>query len=83
MLDAWISEALTEEATKLCEEEADPRTGRAQSILRVQGHHPDVARAHRELYRALMFEPRRRGGLSRLEREAVAVWVSAENHCHY
>jgi alkylhydroperoxidase family enzyme len=36
--------------------------------------------AHLELYRAVMFGP---SGLSRAEREAIAVAVSAVNECHY
>lgn len=36
--------------------------------------------AHLQLYRTIMFGP---SGLSRAEREAVGVTVSASNHCHY
>jgi alkylhydroperoxidase family enzyme len=36
--------------------------------------------AHLQLYRTVMFGP---SGLTRAEREAVAVCVSAANDCHY
>lgn len=39
-----------------------------------------VLRRHRALYRAIMFGE---SPLSRAEREAIAVAVSAANDCHY
>jgi alkylhydroperoxidase family enzyme len=39
-----------------------------------------VLRGHLQLYRAVMFGA---SGLSRTEREAIAVAVSAVNDCHY
>lgn len=50
------------------------------NILGVQSLHPDGLSAHDELYRTLMFG---RSPLSRIEREAVAVTVSAANDCFY
>ncbi len=82
MSEFWISEAQTPEAISLYEEQADAATGRTQAVVRVQGHHPGVATAHRNLSKRLMYEPRGEG-LSRQEREAVAVYVSALNGCHY
>jgi alkylhydroperoxidase family enzyme len=41
---------------------------------------PEVLEAHLGLYRAIMFGPSR---LTRAEREAIAVCVSAANDCHY
>ncbi len=41
---------------------------------------PDALRAHLALYRVVMFGE---SGLSRAEREAIAVAVSAANDCHY
>lgn len=49
-------------------------------IIRVHGIHPAVMRLHYELYVELMRGP---GPLSRVQREMVAVTVSAINHCHY
>lgn len=50
------------------------------NILGVQSLHPRGLSAHDELYRTLMFG---RSPLSRVEREAVAVTVSAANDCFY
>lgn len=49
-------------------------------ILAIQGLHPAGLRAHAGLYRTLMFGP---SPLSRAEREAIAVVVSAANDCFY
>ena len=49
-------------------------------IIRVHGVHPRVMRLHYELYVELM---RRPGPLTRIQREMVAVVVSATNGCHY
>lgn len=80
MASFWISEADSEAAKELYADQADPQTGRTQAIVRVQGHHPDVASAHRALYHALMFEG---SGLARRERETLALFVSAINGCDY
>ena len=40
----------------------------------------EALEAHLALYRTIMFGP---SGLSRIEREAIAVCVSAANDCHY
>jgi alkylhydroperoxidase family enzyme len=49
-------------------------------IIRVHGIHPRVMRLHYDLYIELM---RRPGPLTRVQREMVAVVVSATNGCHY
>ena len=49
-------------------------------ILRSHSANREVLRGHLALYRAVMFGP---SGLSRGEREAMAVAVSAVNDCHY
>lgn len=49
-------------------------------ILRSHSANREVLRGHVQLYRAVMFGP---SGLSRGEREAMAVAVSAVNDCHY
>ena len=49
-------------------------------ILRVHGVHPRTMRLHYELYLELMRGP---SPLSRIQREMLAVAVSAANHCHY
>ena len=50
------------------------------NILRIHGGNGRVMRQHHELYRELMYG---RGPLSRIQREMVAVVVSATNACHY
>jgi len=49
-------------------------------ILASHSLNADALRAHLQLYRTVMFGP---SGLTRAEREAVAVTVSAANDCHY
>ena len=49
-------------------------------ILRVHGVHPRTMRLHCDLYLELMRGP---GPLTRVQRETLAVAVSAANHCHY
>ncbi len=49
-------------------------------ILTSHSSNREVLKAHLGLYRAVMFG---QSGLSRGEREAVAVAVSAVNDCHY
>jgi alkylhydroperoxidase family enzyme len=56
------------------------RSGSIANILRCQSLHPEALHEHYTLYRTLMFS---RGALSRADREAIAVAVSAANGCHY
>lgn len=53
---------------------------RVANVIGVHSLHPDAMEAHVGLYRTLMFGP---SPLSRLEREALAVVVSAANDCFY
>ena len=50
------------------------------NILRIHGVHSAVMRQHYDLYAQLMREA---GPLTRIQREMIAVVVSAANHCHY
>ncbi len=50
------------------------------NILRIHGIHSRTMRHHHELYKELMYG---RGPLSRVQREMIAVVVSAENKCRY
>lgn len=54
--------------------------GKLSNIMRVQSLHPVAMQAHMDLYMAIMFGS---SGLSRAERELVAVVVSAANGCAY
>jgi len=49
-------------------------------IIRIHGVHPETMKHHYDMYVELM---RRPGPLSRVQRETIAVTVSAVNHCHY
>lgn len=59
--------------------EAD-RVPDTDHIIRIHGVHPATMRQHYELYIELM---RRAGPLTSVQREMIAVSVSAANHCHY
>ncbi len=50
------------------------------NILRIHGLHPRTMRQHHDLYVELMRGP---GPLTRVQREMIAVAVSAANRCHY
>jgi uncharacterized peroxidase-related enzyme len=54
--------------------------GKLSNIMRVQSLHPKAMQAHMDLYMSIMFG---RSGLSREEREMIAVVVSAANGCEY
>jgi alkylhydroperoxidase family enzyme len=72
-----------DEATGVLQEEYDAAIGRAgkvYNIVQAMSLSPPMLRASMQLYRAIMFGP---SGLSRQERELLAVVVSRENDCHY
>jgi uncharacterized peroxidase-related enzyme len=54
--------------------------GKVANILKVHSLRPSALQAHLALYMDLMFAS---GGLSRRQRELVAVVVSRENGCEY
>jgi len=58
----------------------DPEVQGLDHILEAHALNADSVRAHILLYRTIMFG---KSGLSRPEREALAVCVSAVNDCHY
>jgi alkylhydroperoxidase family enzyme len=63
--------------------EAIPESDRVpddDNIIRIHGVHSAVLRQHYELYAELMRGP---GPLTRVQREMIAVAVSAANGCHY
>jgi uncharacterized peroxidase-related enzyme len=80
---SWIEEIDAGEADgKLAETYAAliRQRGKVSNILKVQSLNPDALGNHLDLYMTLMFG---KSGLSRAEREAVAVVVSASNECGY
>lgn len=80
---AWIHMIPEEHAQgrlrKLYEKLVEPWGG-VDHILKIHSLNPPSLAAHFELYRTLM---RGRSGLSRVEREMIAVVVSAANRCEY
>jgi alkylhydroperoxidase family enzyme len=50
------------------------------NIIRIHGINSPTIRQHHDLYRQLMYG---RGPLTRIQREMIAVVVSAANECHY
>ena len=80
---AWIEEVELDDAEgKLRELYADlvEKRGKVSNILKVHSLNPDAMGNHLDLYMTLMFG---KSGLSRAEREAIAVVVSATNDCAY
>ncbi len=72
-----------DEATGPLREEYDAAVGRAGkvfNIVKAMSLRPGVLKRSMELYKGIMFGP---SGLSRQERELLAVVVSCENDCHY
>ncbi len=59
--------------------EAD-RVDDDDNIIRIHGVHSRTMRHHLDLYRELMHGP---GPLTRVQREMIAVVVSAKNDCFY
>jgi uncharacterized peroxidase-related enzyme len=72
-----------DEATGLLKQEYDAavaRAGKIFNIVKAMSLRPAVLRESMRLYRETMFGE---SGLSRQERELLAVVVSRENDCHY
>lgn len=79
----WISIIDDKEATgelKEIYEEIKGKRGKIANIMKVHSLHPHAMKAHMDLYITLMFG---KSGLTREERELIAVVVSATNGCEY
>ena len=59
---------------------ADPASGRVDHVLKVHSLHAEGLDAHWRVYRAAMTGT---PGLRAVDRELIAVVVSAANGCHY
>ena len=80
---SWIEEVEVGDAEgKLAETYAAliEQRGKVSNILKVHSLNPDAMSDHLDLYMTIMFG---KSGLSRAEREAIAVVVSASNDCEY
>jgi uncharacterized peroxidase-related enzyme len=72
-----------EDADGVLREEYDAaleRAGKIFNVVKAMSPNPETLRASIGLYRQVMFGE---SGLSRQERELLAVVVSAANTCHY
>lgn len=67
------------ELQKIYEEIAKKR-GKVSNIMKIHSLNPEAMKKHMDLYLTIMFG---RSGLSREERELIAVVVSTTNHCDY
>jgi uncharacterized peroxidase-related enzyme len=80
---AWIDEIEVDAAEgKLAEMYAEllEKRGKVSNILKVHSLNPAALGSHLDHYMTIMFG---KSGLSRAEREAIAVVVSANNDCAY
>lgn len=80
---AWIRTVPEREATGMLAaqyEAAVKRAGKVFNILKVQSLKPAALKESMDLYLATMWAG---SGLSRAEREMLAVAVSSANGCHY
>ena len=80
---SWIDEIDVGEADgklKAMYAELIKQRGKISNILSVHSLNPEALGNHLDLYMTLMFG---KSGLSRLEREAIGVVVSAANECEY
>ena len=80
---SWIDEIEIDDADgKLADMYAEliEKRGKVSNILKVHSLNADAMGDHLDLYMTLMFG---KSGLSRAEREAIAVVVSAGNDCAY
>ncbi len=79
----WIKTVPYEDATGLLKNEYDAalkRAGRIFNIVSLQSLRPRAMRASIRLYTELMHGP---SGLTRAQREAIAVVSSKAQGCHY
>lgn len=80
---AWIKTVELEDASGELKNEymrAVSRAGKVFNILKIQSLNPEALHASMGLYLATMHGP---SGLSRAERELMAVVVSRANNCFY
>ena len=79
----WITQIPVDAATGELKAEFDKalrRAGRVWNIVHIMSLNPRVLKASIEFYQAVMFAP---SPLSLVQRELLAVVVSAQLACHY
>ena len=80
---AWIkviSEREAEGALKKLYDQHMTPEGVVDNVLKIHSLNPRSLQGHYDFYRTLMFG---KSDLSRVQREMIAVAVSAANRCHY
>ncbi len=80
---AWIStdgDPNDPALAELLEQTADPENGRVDHIMGIHSLHPGGLAAHHHLYREVMAGTK---SLRKVDRELIALVVSAANDCHY
>lgn len=80
---AWIKvikETVAEGRLKEAYENHMTAEGTVDNILKIHSLNPASLEGHTQFYRTLMFG---KSDLSRMQREMIAVVVSAANQCHY
>ncbi len=80
---AWIrviEESEAGDALRDAYDQVKGARGKLSNIMAVHSLNPEAMTAHMQLYASILFGP---SGLSREEREMIAVVVSATNRCPY
>lgn len=80
---AWIEVVPPAEASgelRAAYDDIRERRGKLSNVMAIQSLNPKMIGPHLDLYMAILFE---RSGLSRGEREMIAVRVSVMNGCEY
>ena len=80
---SWIQEVEVEQADEKLKPIYDDllkSRGKIANILKVHSLNPEALKAHLDLYMTIMFG---KSGLSRKERECIAVVVSRADNCEY
>lgn len=80
---AWIKTISEDDATGRLKQQyltAIKRAGKVYNIVKVSSLKPDILRSFVQFYLHAMHGP---SGLSRAQREMIAVTVSVLNKCHY
>lgn len=81
---AWIKTIAEEDAEGLLKEIYDrhkhPETGKVSDLHKASSLDPEVLDSIRKMFRTLLFS---QSGLSRIQRELIAVVVSSANGCSY
>jgi alkylhydroperoxidase family enzyme len=78
-IKVWLEDEAEGELKDLYDELTEPWGG-VDNIMKIHSLNVPSMQAHYDLYRVLM---RGRSDLSLVQREMIAVVVSAVNHCHY